>query len=237
MHWPKYRPKPIDMVRLRDDRPTAIPPLVNFGLIGVCFAVFIWQLSLNPMAREHIVYALGTIPATLIGSEHLPTELVIVPSILTPLTSMFLHKGWLHLLGNLFYLWIFGDNVEDSMGHVRYLLFYLLAGVVAVLVQAYPEPYSTEPMIGASGAISGVLGAYMLLFPRANVLALIPLGRLTQLIRVPAVLVLSIWFLLQLLLSVTGTDPGTGFRAHVGGFIAGVILVPFFRRRGVPLWR
>lgn len=225
------------MVRLRDDRLSAIPPLVNFGLIAVCFAVFIWQLTLNPIAREHAVYALGTIPATLVGSKHLPAELAMIPPILTPLTSMFLHKGWLHLLGNLFYLWIFGDNVEGSMGHVRYLLFYLLAGIVAVVVQAYPEPYSTEPMIGASGAISGVLGAYMLLFPRANVLALIPLGRLTQLIRVPAVIVLSIWFFLQLLLSVTGVDQGTGFRAHVGGFITGVILVPFFRRRGVPLWR
>src|SRR5699024_6940803 len=123
------------------------------------------------------VYALGTIPATLVGSEHLPAELAMVPPILTPLTAMFLHKGWLHLLGNLFYLWIFGGNVEGSMGHVRYLLFYLLAGIVAIFIQAYPEPYSTEPMIGASGAISGVLGAYMLLFPRANVLALIPLGR------------------------------------------------------------
>ncbi|HET8700547.1 MAG TPA: rhomboid family intramembrane serine protease [Nitrococcus sp.] len=225
------------MVRLRDDRPSAIFPLVNFGLIGICFAVFIWQLTLNPLVREQTVYALGTIPATLIGSRHLPAEIAMIPSFLTPLTSMFLHKGWVHLLGNLFYLWVFGDNVEDSMGHVRYLLFYLLAGIVAVIVQAYPEPYSTEPMIGASGAISGVLGAYMLLFPRANVLALIPLGRLTQLIRVPAVLVLSLWFILQLLLSIMDADPATGFRAHIGGFIAGVILVPFFRRRGVPLWQ
>lgn len=237
MHWLKYKPHSIDMVRLRDDRPSVIPPLVNAGLITVCFAVFIWQLTLNPMAREHVVYALGAIPATLVGSEHLPAGITMIPAVLTPLTSMFLHKGWLHLLGNLFYLWIFGKNVEGSMGHVRYLLFYLLAGIVAVVVQAYPEPHSTEPMIGASGAISGVLGAYMLLFPRANVLALIPLGRLTQLIRVPAVLVLGVWFILQLLLSITGIDPRTGFRAHIGGFIAGLVLVPFFRRRGVALWQ
>ena len=225
------------MVRLCDDRPTAIPPWVNLGLITVCVAVSIWQMTLDPVAREHTVYALGTIPATLIGSAHLPAEITMIPPFLTPLTCMFLHKGWVHLLGNLFYLWLFGDNVEDSMGHARYLLFYLMVGVVAVIAQAYPEPYSTEPMIGASGAISGVLGAYMLLFPRANVLALIPLGRLTHLIRLPAVVVLGAWFLLQLLLSVTSVDPGTGFRAHIGGFIAGVVLVPFFRRQGVPLWQ
>lgn len=237
MRWPKYRPNPIDMVRLRDDRPSAIPPLINVGLIAVCFVVFIWQVTLDPLARLHAVYALGTIPATLIGSAHLSTAVAVIPAVLTPLTSMFLHKSWMHLLGNLFYLWLFGNSVEDSMGHRRYLLFYLIVGVVAVIAQAYPEPYSTAPMIGASGAISGVLGAYMLLFPRANVLALVPLGRWTQLIRVPAALVLGLWFALQLLLSVMGADPGTGFRAHIGGFIAGMILAPFFRRQGVPLWQ
>lgn len=236
MQWPNYRPNSIDMVRLRDDRPSAIRPLVNLGLIAICLAVFIWQMTLNPLAREHAVYALGTIPATLIGSEHLPAAITVIPPVLTPLTAMFLHKDWMHLLGNLFYLWVFGDNVEDSMGHLRYLLFYLVAGIVAVIAQAYPQPYSTSPMIGASGAISGVLGAYILLFPRANVLALIPLGRLTQLIRLPAVLVLGLWFILQLLLAASG-DSATGFRAHIGGFIAGAALAPFFRRRGVPLWQ
>ncbi|MCO6439498.1 MAG: rhomboid family intramembrane serine protease [Nitrococcus mobilis] len=225
------------MVRLRDDRPSAIPPLVNVGLIAVCFVVFIWQMTLDPLARLRAVYALGTIPATLIGGAHLSAAVAVIPAVLTPLTSMFLHKSWMHLLGNLFYLWLFGDSVEDSMGHRRYLSFYLIVGVVAVIAQAYPEPHSTAPMIGASGAISGVLGAYMLLFPRANVLALIPLGRLTQLIRVPAALVLGLWFVLQLLLSVVGADPGTGFRAHIGGFIAGMILAPFFRRQGIPLWQ
>lgn len=236
MRWPKYRLNSLERLRLGADRPSAIPPLVNLGLVVTCFAVFLWQMTLNPLAREHAVYGLGTIPATLIGSAHLPAEVTIIPPLLTPLTSMFLHRDWLHLLGNLFYLWVFGENVEDSMGHLRYLLFYFVAGIVAVITQAFPDPYSTNPVIGASGAISGVLGAYMLLFPRANVLALIPLGRLTQLIRLPAVLVLSLWFILQLLLAV-GSEPGTGFRAHIGGFIAGIALVPFFRRRGVPLWQ
>ncbi|MDN5848502.1 MAG: rhomboid family intramembrane serine protease [Nitrococcus sp.] len=236
MRWPKYRLNTIELLRLGADRPSAIPPLVNLGLVITCFSVFLWQLTLNPLAREHAVYALGTIPATLVGSGQLPAEVTVIPPLLTPLTSMFLHKDWLHLLGNLFYLWVFGEHVEDSMGHLRYLVFYFAAGIVAVMTQAFPDPYSTNPVIGASGAISGVLGAYMLLFPRANVLALIPLGRLTQLIRLPAVLVLSLWFILQLLLA-AGSESGTGFRAHIGGFIAGIALVPFFRRQGVPLWQ
>lgn len=239
MRWPKesQRPYPVDVLRLRDDRPSTIPPLVNLGLIFLCITVFIWQMSLDPLARERAVYALGTIPAALIGKEHLPADVILIPPVFTLLTSMFLHKGWLHLLGNIFYLWVFGDNVEDSMGHGRYLLFYLIAGVVAVMAQALPEPSSTDPMIGASGAISGVLGAYMLLFPRANVLALVPLGRWTHLIRLPALFVLGLWFAIQLLLSAAGVDPEIGFRAHIGGFIAGMILVPIFRRRGIPLWQ
>lgn len=237
MRWPKYKSRPVDMVRLRDDHPSALLPWANVGLIAACFAMFLWELTLGPLARERAVYALGTIPAILIGNAHLPAAIAMVPPLLTPLTSMFLHKSWVHLLGNLFYLGIFGNSVEDSTGHFRYLLLYLVAGIVAVIAQAYPEPHSTAPMIGASGAISGILGAYMLLFPRANVLALIPLGRLTQLICLPALFVLGVWFILQLLLSVIDVEPGVGFRAHVGGFIAGIILVPFLRRPGVPLWR
>lgn len=237
MRWSKPRPHPIDMVRLRDDRPSGEIPFVNLILIALCFGIFSWQVTLDPLAQVHAVYGLGTIPATLIGSAHLSADVTLIPPVFTPLTSMFLHKSWMHLLSNLFYLWLFGENVEDRMGHRRYLFFYVVAGVIAAIAQAYPEPYSTEPMIGASGAISGVLGAYAMLFPRANVLALIPLGRVTQLIRLPAVLVLGLWFILQLLLSALGADPGTGFRAHIGGFMAGVILSPFFRRKGVPLWQ
>jgi membrane associated rhomboid family serine protease len=142
----------------------------------------------------------------------------------------------MHLLGNMLYLWIFGDNVEDSMTRPRYLLFYLLCGLAAVLAQALPDPASTIPMIGASGAISGVLGAYLLLFPRAHVLVAIPLGFVLQTMRLPAGVVLVLWFVLQLVSTLfAGGQGGVAFRAHIGGFIAGMLLIPLFKRKNVPL--
>jgi len=145
----------------------------------------------------------------------------------------------MHLLGYLLFLWIFGNNVEDAMGHVRFFLFYLACGTVAVLAQALPAPDSTIPMIGASGAISGVLGAYLLLYPHARVLVLVPLGVLTQLVHLPALLVLGLWFGLQLVSSVLADPdaPGVAFGAHAGGFVAGLVLVSIFKRRGVRLWQ
>lgn len=145
----------------------------------------------------------------------------------------------MHLIGNMLYLWIFGDNVEDSMGHGRFIVFYLLCGVAAVLAQALPDPESTIPMVGASGAISGVLGAYLLLYPHARVLVLIPLGFYLHTTRLPAGLVLALWFGLQLLNNAltAGTEGGVAFRAHIGGFIAGMVLIPLFKRRDVRLFR
>jgi membrane associated rhomboid family serine protease len=156
---------------------------------------------------------------------------------MTVFTSMFMHGGWMHLIGNMLYLWVFGDNVEDSMGHGRFVVFYLLCGVAAVLAQALPDPSSTIPMVGASGAISGVLGAYLLLYPHARVLVAIPLGFFLHTMRIPAGLVLVLWFGLQLLSNVMA-QPGQGgvaFRAHIGGFIAGMILIPIFKQRRVRL--
>ena len=161
-----------------------------------------------------------------------------MPPTLTVFTSMFMHGGWMHLIGNMLYLWIFGNNIEDSMGHVRFVIFYLLCGVAAVFAQALPNTDSTIPMIGASGAISGVLGAYLLLFPRAHVLVLIPLGFYAHTTRLPAMVVLGFWFLLQLLNSALA-DPGQGgvaFGAHIGGFIAGMVLLPLFKHRHVRLF-
>jgi len=148
-----------------------------------------------------------------------------------------LHGGWMHIIGNMLYLWIFGDNVEDSMGHVRFIVFYLICGLVAVAAQALPDPSSEIPMIGASGAISGVLGAYLLLFPQARVLVLIPLGFIMQTVRLPAGIVLALWFGLQLLSNATQQGAGgVAFRAHIGGFIAGMVLIPFFKQRRVALF-
>jgi membrane associated rhomboid family serine protease len=153
-------------------------------------------------------------------------------------TSMFLHGGGLHLLGNMLYLWIYGDNVEDGMGHTRYLVFYFLCGFVAIFAQALSEPHSAYPIIGASGAISGVLGAYLLLFPRAKVLTLVLLPFFFTTLRLPAMLLLLLWFAVQLLSDLAGQDGGSSvaFRAHIGGFLTGMLLVPLLKRRGVPLF-
>ena len=172
------------MIPLRDDNPSTIKPVVTIAFIVLCVLVFLWQVSLGPVRGEQIVYSLGVIPAVLLGRSELPSELVLVPPAMTTLTSMFMHGGWMHLIGNMLYLWIFGNNVEDSMGHVRFVVFYVLCGLAAVFAQALPDPGSTIPMVGASGAISGVLGAYLLLYPHARVLVAIPLGFVLQTMRV-----------------------------------------------------
>lgn len=225
------------MIPLRDDNPTRTTPVVSYAIIAACVLAFLWQFSLGPQAGQAAIYALGLVPDVLLGDAALPPELAVVPPIATVFTSMFLHGGWLHLIGNMLYLWIFGDNVEDSMGHGRFVVFYLLCRVAAALAQALPEPNSQIPMVGASGAISGVLGAYLLLHPRAHVLVLIPLGLLSQLVRLPAMLVLGFWFLLQLLSELAAADgAGVAFRAHIGGFVAGMVLIPLFKRRRVRLF-
>jgi membrane associated rhomboid family serine protease len=227
------------MIPLSDDNPSSIKPAVTIAFVIACVLVFLWQLTLGPVRGQQIVYSLGVIPAVLLGSRDLPPELAIVPPAMTTLTSMFMHGGWAHLLGNMLYLWIFGDNVEDSMGHVRFVAFYVLCGLAAVFAQALPEPGSTIPMIGASGAISGVLGAYLLLYPHARVLVAIPLGFILHTTRIPAGIVLALWFGLQFLSNLM-TPAGVGgvaFRAHIGGFIAGIVLIPLFKHRQFRLWR
>ncbi len=225
------------LIPLRDDNPTRSTPVVSYGIIGACVLVYLWQATLGPSAGQAAVYALGLVPAVLLQGASLPPEIALIPPTATVFTSMFLHGGWLHLIGNMLYLWIFADNIEDSMGHGRFIVFYLLCGIAAALAQALPAPGSEIPMVGASGAISGVLGAYLILHPRAHVLVLVPLGFFSQITRLPAVLVLGLWFLLQLI-SEIGAPQGAGvaFRAHIGGFMAGMALIPFFKYRGVRLF-
>jgi membrane associated rhomboid family serine protease len=220
------------MIPLRDDNPTRTRPIVTSVILGLCVITFLWQLALGPRGNEAAVYALGFIPAVVFGSADLPEQLIWVPPPVTIFTSMFLHGGLLHLAGNLLYLWIFADNVEDRMGTRRFVLFYGLCGIAAALAQAIPDLDSQIPMIGASGAVSGVLGAYIILFPRARVLVAIPVFVVLYTLRLPAVWVLGVWFLGQLLSSVAMSSAGAGiaFRAHVGGFVAGVLLVTFFTR-------
>jgi membrane associated rhomboid family serine protease len=226
------------VIPLHDDNPTELFPIVTITLIVTCALIFFWQTSLDPRIQQAIVVSLGVIPATLVGSQQLPPELALIPPSATLISSMFLHGGWMHMLGNMLYLWIFGNNVEDAMGHGRFVVFYLLCGIAAALAQSLPDPASTVPMIGASGAIAGVLGAYLLLHPRARVLVAIPIGFFVTAARLPAVFVLGLWFLLQIISTflTTGSTGGVAWGAHVGGFIAGVVLIPVFKRRGIRLF-
>jgi membrane associated rhomboid family serine protease len=226
------------MIPLRDDNPTTIPPIVTVGFIGACVLAFFWQLSLGSAGFNQLVYSLGVIPAALLGDAELPPELVLVPEKMTVITSMFLHGGWMHLIGNMLYLWIFGNNVEDSMGHGRFVAFYLLCGTAAALGQAIINPSSEVPMIGASGAISGVLGAYLLLYPHARVQVLLPMGLFSQIVYLPALWVLGFWILFQILNSLMagGAQGGVAWFAHIGGFLAGMALIPVFKYRNVPLF-
>jgi membrane associated rhomboid family serine protease len=223
---------------ISDDNPRRhLAPVVNYAIIGACVLVFFWQLSLGERQGELAVFGFGMIPARLFGGAELPPDLVAVPAWATVLTSMFMHGSLLHLGGNMLYLWIFGDNIEDSMGHGRYLAFYLLCGVAAALTQGLIDPTSEVPMVGASGAISGVLGAYILLHPGATVRVLIFLGVFAWVAHVPALLVLGFWFFGQLLAAASGgaSEPGVAFWAHIGGFGAGFVLVSFFKRSWVRL--
>lgn len=214
------------MIPLSDDNPTHSKPYVTIALIVLCCLLFIWQLSLGSDGRKAI-FALGVIPTSLLQDTPLPTNLRWVSPELTLLTSMFLHGGFMHLLGNMLYLWIFGDNIEDILGKPVFLVFYFICGIVAALSQALPEPNSQIPMIGASGAISGVLGAYVVFFPKKKIKVAIPLGFFLQILRLPAYVVLIFWFILQLINGANaGSGGGIAFGAHIGGFVAGLVLAP-----------
>ena len=214
------------MIPLSDDNPTHSKPYVTIALIVLCCLLFIWQLSLGSDGGKAI-FALGVIPTSLLQDTPLPTNLRWISPELTLLTSMFLHGGFMHLAGNMLYLWIFGDNIEDILGKPVFLLFYFICGIVAALSQALPEPSSQIPMIGASGAISGVLGAYIVFFPKKKIKVAIPFGFFLQILRLPAYVVLIFWFILQLINGANaGSGGGIAFGAHIGGFVAGVVLAP-----------
>jgi membrane associated rhomboid family serine protease len=224
------------MIPLHDDNPTQIWPLVTVSIIVTATLVFFYEISLGPKTGQLFVYQYGAIPAALFGYESLPREAVAIPASFTLITSMFLHGGFMHLIGNMLYLWIFGNNIEDAMGHGRFIAFYLVCGVAAAMTHALMDPSSVVPMIGASGAISGVLGAYLLLYPRAHVLVLIPLGLFTRLVYIPAGFVLGFWFVLQLIsgtASIGGGGGGVAWFAHIGGFVAGMLLIGLFKHRSV----
>jgi len=224
-------------IPFRDDTPTRQLPAVTCGLIAACVIVFLWQFSLGPRGLERSAMEYGMIPAVLFGAARLPARLALVAPPLTLVTSMFLHSGWLHLIGNMIYLFVFGKGVENALGILRFLIFYLLCGIAAALTQAFTDPAETLPMVGASGAIAGVLGAYIVLYPFGQVFVFFWIIIFFRVVAVPAILLLGFWFLMQLL-SAEAPSAGVGgvaVWAHVGGFIAGMILVLFMRRRDVAM--
>jgi len=212
------------MLPLGDEEPTRTTPIVNWLLIAVCTITFLWQISGGYRFFIYTLYTYGLIPARLMMGE----------GYYTLLTNMFLHGGWMHLLGNMFFLYIFGDNVEDACGHVKYLIFYLICGVAASLLWLITSWGAQYPAVGASGAISGVMGAYFVLYPEARIRALVRFGFFWQIVSLPAYLMLGLWFLYQFLLALIPINLGVAYWAHVGGFITGLALGRFFgtpRRR------
>ena len=215
-----------------DDNESSSRPLVCYFIIGLCCFIFLWQSTLPINLNQEAIYNFGVVPAAVLGSQ----ESFISPY-LTIFTSMFMHGGWMHLIGNMVFLWIFGDNIEDSMGHKKFLIFYLVCGIAAALLQALINPESSIPMIGASGAIAGILGAYLVLHPRANVNVLFWLFIFITVIKVPAFIVLSIWIFSQFFSASVGSEGGVAYFAHIGGFIAGCLLIYFFKHSNIKLFQ
>ena len=201
------------MFPISDVIPSRRTPVVTIGLIVLNTLAFLYELSLSDVELDRLVRAAGTVPGDF--------------SALDTVTSLFLHGGWLHFLGNMLYLWIFGDNVEDSFGHVRFLLFYVFCGAAAAIAQVVIHPDSMVPMVGASGAIAGVMGAYFVLFPQSRVLAGVFIIFFIDVVEIPAIFFLGIWFLMQLFSGVgslvDAADGGIAFFAHVGGFVVGAV--------------
>ncbi len=228
------------MIPLRDNIPSRTYPLVNITLIIVNVVVFLYQVMLGPELRD-VIYQFAVIPARYFHDVYVgPGRVheVTAPELVVPLfTSMFMHGGWLHLIGNMLYLWIFGDNVEDRMGHGRYLVFYLLCGVAASLAHIFFNANSRIPSLGASGAIAGVLSAYLISYPRARVLVLVPIIFFLTTFEVPAMFFLGFWFLQQFLYGAaslgvpSAQTGGVAWWAHIGGFLAGAVLLAVFAKK------
>jgi membrane associated rhomboid family serine protease len=231
------------MFPLRDDNPQLTPPIAVIALITLNALVwmFVQSMGTEP-ALSRTVCELGLIPGELLGLVRRGTRIALSPELTcvlglgaswyTMLTSMFLHGSWFHLIGNMWFLWVFGGSVEDATGHARFVIFYLVCGIAAAAAQIASNTHSPVPMVGASGAIGGVMGGYLVLHPRARVETLLLLGFLVRMVRVPAWVMLGYWFLLQFLggLPALGSDePGVAFAAHVGGFLAGMALIVVFR--------
>jgi membrane associated rhomboid family serine protease len=224
------------MIPLSDENPTRLPPVVTVGLILACLAVFLFELAYDEPGLDLLLSHYGFTPLYVLPAEGSQLPHLPVPVWATFVTSLFLHAGWMHVLGNMLYLWIFGNNIEDAFGHVKFALFYLVCGVAALALMLLTDPSSDSPVVGASGAISGVLASYMLLYPRARVRVVVPWLLILFPVQIRAVWVVGTWFALQLLTAALtpAGEPGTAWWAHVGGFLAGLALTPLLKSRDVP---
>ena len=223
------------MFPYKDDNPSNTFPFVTIGIIVLNIVVFILQV-LSGADGQHLVYAYGAIPFNIVTMQSTQP----IHPMLTLFTSMFMHGGLFHIFGNMLYLWIFGNNIEDTLGHFRFILFYLFCGITAAVSHALLTSGSTVPMIGASGAISGVLGAYLLLFPYARIHTIIFLGFFVQTIQIPALIVIGFWAIIQLVSGMTAqgiqNQGGVAWFAHVGGFIAGLFTIKLWQPRRSKSW-
>jgi membrane associated rhomboid family serine protease len=221
------------MIPIRDTNPSSRVPIVNYVVIALCVVAFLYELALGRQL-ERFLFSYGLVPARYTRWE-IAVHFNWLEQTLPFFSSMFLHGGWLHLIGNMWTLFIFGDNIESELGHVRYLLFYLGSGLAAALIQLMTNLSSTIPTIGASGAVAGVMGAYFVLYPRARILAFVPIVFFFTLMEIPAYVFLGFWFLLQFfsgtfsLLGETRQVAGIAWWAHIGGFIGGIVLLRIFR--------
>jgi membrane associated rhomboid family serine protease len=223
------------MLPVRDDQPRFSTPYVTYFLIALNLVIFLFEAALTPQSFKTLLFQLGMVPANITAFLSGEGRLGLVAVFLPALTSMFLHGSWMHVIGNMWFLWIFGDNIEDYLGHFKYLAFYLISGVAAAFAQVILNPNSRVPTVGASGAIAGILGAYLVLYPRARVLIWFPIFFFFYL---PAWVMLGYWFLIQFVsgaassvAAYSDTRGGVAFWAHVGGFLAGVVLIKVFPER------
>jgi membrane associated rhomboid family serine protease len=216
-----------------DENPTTKKPIVSWSIIFICSLIFLNYIFEQEYIKEQIFLSFGMIPAILFGHSELSSSLKVVPAFISIITSMFLHGGWMHLIGNMTYLYIFGDNVEETLGKTKFIIFYLLTGGFAALSQSILDTDSTIPMIGASGAIAGVLGAYLVLFPKAKIKVFFWFFIFFKVFKIRAFIVLGGWIFIQFL-SFSGNDLNSGgvaYAAHIGGFISGVILINIMRNK------
>ncbi len=216
-----------------DENPTNKKPIISWLIIFFCSSIFLNQIFEPTYITEQTFLSFGMIPAILFGYSELSGPLKIIPPFLSIFTSMFLHGGWMHIIGNMTYLYIFGDNIEERLGKLKFIIFYLFTGIVAALTQAIIDPTSTIPMIGASGAISGVLGGYLVLFPRAKIKVLFWFIIFIKVIKIRAFIVLGGWIIIQFI-SFNGADLNSGgvaYAAHIGGFISGIFLINLMKNK------